>query len=94
MLAGRPAFARATLTDTLAAIVEREPDWSACRTTRRPVSSDCCRRCLEKDRRQRLRDIGDADADLMDVTEDRGAGPRSLVPVASRARGRRDRHRS
>ena len=27
MLAGRPAFARQTLTDTLAAVVEGEPDW-------------------------------------------------------------------
>ncbi len=29
MLAGRVAFARATATDTLAAILEREPDWTA-----------------------------------------------------------------
>jgi len=29
MLAGRPAFARQTLTDTLAAVVEGEPDWGA-----------------------------------------------------------------
>ena len=32
MLAGRAAFARATLTDTLAAVVEGEPDWNAAAT--------------------------------------------------------------
>jgi eukaryotic-like serine/threonine-protein kinase len=29
MLAGRPAFGRETLTDTLVAVVEGDPDWSA-----------------------------------------------------------------
>ena len=80
MLTGRAAFARATFTDTLAAILEREPDWSALpHGTPRGIER-LLRRCLEKDRRQRLRDIGDADADLMDVAE--AARPRSLVPMA------------
>ena len=35
MLTGRAAFARETLTDTLAAIVEREPDWTALPTLHR-----------------------------------------------------------
>ena len=63
MLAGRPAFARATLTDTLAAIVEREPDWTALPPDTPPGVERLLRRCLEKDRRQRLRDIGDADTE-------------------------------
>jgi Tol biopolymer transport system component len=63
MLAGRPAFARATLTDTLAAIVEREPDWSALPGTTPPGLVRLLKRCLDKDRRRRLRDIGDADAE-------------------------------
>jgi serine/threonine protein kinase len=29
MLTGRMAFARPTLSDTLAAVLERDPDWSA-----------------------------------------------------------------
>ena len=60
MLAGRAAFARATLTDTLAAVVEGEPDWNALpRDTPRGVER-LIRQCLEKDQRKRLRDIGDA----------------------------------
>ena len=60
MLAGRAAFARATLTDTLAAVVEGEPDWNGLpRDTPRGVER-LLRQCLEKDHRKRLRDIGDA----------------------------------
>jgi serine/threonine protein kinase len=41
MLAGRAAFARDTVTDTLAAIVEREPDWAALSSATPPGA---CRR--------------------------------------------------
>ena len=50
MLTGRRAFAGATMTDTLAAILDREPDWTApagCDT--RSPRDVCCTRCLEKD---------------------------------------------
>ena len=63
MLAGRPAFARATLTDTLAAIVQHEPDWTALPGTTPPGLERLLKRCLDKDRRRRLRDIGDADTE-------------------------------
>ncbi len=60
MVAGRTAFARATLTDTLAAVVEGEPDWNGLpQDTPRGVER-LIRQCLEKDHRKRLRDIGDA----------------------------------
>ena len=36
MLAGRPAFGRETASDTIAAVLEREPDWSALPRTRAP----------------------------------------------------------
>ena len=35
MLTGRAVFARDTLSDTIAAILEHAPDWSLCRVTRR-----------------------------------------------------------
>jgi hypothetical protein len=67
MLAGHSAFSRDTTTDTLAAIVESEPDWSALpRDTPAPVVR-LLRRCLEKDSTKRLRDIGDGRAELDDV---------------------------
>jgi serine/threonine protein kinase len=42
MLTGRPAFDGATVSDTIAAILEREPDWAACRLLCRRHSSDYC----------------------------------------------------
>jgi serine/threonine-protein kinase len=59
MLCGRAAFAGETFTDTLAAVVSREPEWTALpegtTSTVRTVLS-CC---LEKDPKRRLRDIAD-----------------------------------
>ena len=62
MLAGRPAFGGDTLSDTIAAIIEREPDWSALPKTTTPAVKRLIERCLQKDPKRRLRDIGDARA--------------------------------
>ena len=64
MLSGRVTFAGDTTSDTIAAILEREPAWDVLpRSTPRPLLR-LLRRCLEKDPRQRLRDIGDARIEL------------------------------
>ena len=55
MLAGRPLFAGPTISDTLAAVLNREPDLAAIPAQLRPVID----RCLRKDTRRRWRDIGD-----------------------------------
>jgi eukaryotic-like serine/threonine-protein kinase len=57
MLTGRQLFTGETVTETLAAILKGEPDWQAL-----PAGSPIglLRRCLEKDPKRRLRDIGDA----------------------------------
>ena len=49
MLAGRPAFLRETLSDTIAAILEREPDWSALRVDTPAPLKSLMRRLVEKD---------------------------------------------
>ena len=59
MLTARRAFAGATLSDTLAAVLTSEPDWSALPLAPAPVTT-LIRRCLEKDTKRRLRDISDA----------------------------------
>ena len=60
MLTARPAFRGETVSDTIAAILEREPDWSAA-PAQTPLSiRRLLQRCLEKDPKRRLRDIGDA----------------------------------
>ena len=56
MLAGKQAFHGETTTDILAAVLKEEPDWSRIPAPVQPL----LRRCLVKDRKQRLRDIGDA----------------------------------
>jgi len=61
MLTGRSPFTRATVPDTMAAVLEHEPDWAAIPdSTPEPVMR-ALRACLEKDARRRLRDLGDWD---------------------------------
>jgi eukaryotic-like serine/threonine-protein kinase len=74
MLTGRPAFARETVSDTIASTLEREPDWSQLPTETPDALRTLLRRCLTKDRRLRLRDIGDARPDL-----DEAAAPASAA---------------
>jgi serine/threonine protein kinase len=64
MLSGRPAFARDTLSDTLAAVLEREPDWTALPRALSPRVTHLLARCLAKDGRRRIRDIGDVQMEL------------------------------
>lgn len=59
MLTGVPAFSRETVTDTLSAITRDEPDW-AVHPNIPPHINRLLRRCLDKDPRTRLRDIGEA----------------------------------
>jgi eukaryotic-like serine/threonine-protein kinase len=66
MLTGRRAFAGGTMSDTIAAILQAEPDWSALPASLPPDIARLLRRCLEKDLRGRLRDIGNTRIDLDD----------------------------
>jgi eukaryotic-like serine/threonine-protein kinase len=59
MLTGRPVFDRATFSDTVAAIIEREPDWSALPANLSPTLNIYLRRCLQRDPRERIHDIAD-----------------------------------
>jgi hypothetical protein len=64
MLTGRHPFISGSTTDTLAAVLRATPDWDALpRKTPEPVIR-LLQRCLEKDPRARLRDIGDARLDI------------------------------
>jgi Tol biopolymer transport system component len=69
MLAGRPAFGGETSPDTIAAILEHEADWSALPAETPPSIRRLIQRCLEKDPKRRLRDIGDARADIDEALE-------------------------
>jgi WD40 repeat protein/predicted Ser/Thr protein kinase len=63
-LTRRRTFAGETMTEVLAAVLERTPDWGALPASV-PENVKCLlRRCLTKDRHSRLRDIGDARIEL------------------------------
>ena len=67
MLTGHRAFAGETFSDTIVAILEREPDWTRLPTGTPSAVRRLMQRCLEKDPRRRLRDIGDARHSIEDV---------------------------
>ncbi|HYB53368.1 MAG TPA: protein kinase, partial [Thermoanaerobaculia bacterium] len=64
MLTGRRCFDGETVSDTLAAVLMKEPDWSALPAAVSPGVRELLRRCLRRDAKQRLRDIGDARVEL------------------------------
>ncbi|MEM0984199.1 MAG: protein kinase [Planctomycetota bacterium] len=66
-LAGSRAFGGETPMDAIVAVLEREPPWSRLppQTPERVI--DLIQRCLEKDDKRRLRDIGDARIELDDA---------------------------
>ena len=59
MLTGRQAFGGATVSDSIAGILGRDPDWGALPPATPPAMRRLLRRCLEKDSQRRLRDIGE-----------------------------------
>ena len=77
MLTGRVAFAGDTLSDTIVAILDREPEWSALPTATPAPIRRLLLRCLDKDTKRRLRDIGDVRTELDDVL----SGAITLAPA-------------
>jgi len=65
-LTGKQPFPGETVTDILARILEREPDWNLLPAATSPGLRMVLKRCLEKDVRRRWRDMGDVGALLED----------------------------
>jgi eukaryotic-like serine/threonine-protein kinase len=59
MLAGRRTFEAEDVSETLAAVLMKEPDWTALPATTSTTVVAVLRRCLQKDPKRRIRDIGD-----------------------------------
>ncbi len=66
LLSGRRTFVGDSAVQILNAVIEREPDWSAIAHVP-PALQKLVRRCLQKDPRRRLRDIGDARLEIDDA---------------------------
>ena len=75
MLAGRRAFAGETTSDILASVLKSDPDWSALPASAPPSIVRLLRRCLTKDRKQRLQSIGEARILLEAPSDDGAAAP-------------------
>jgi eukaryotic-like serine/threonine-protein kinase len=70
MLTGRMAFRGEAVTDTLAAVIRADPDWSVLPTSTPHAVRALVRRCLHKDPRQRLQAIGEARIQCEEVRSD------------------------
>jgi serine/threonine protein kinase len=71
MLTGERLFPGETMTDVLASVVMREPDWEKLPADTPSSLRRLLRRCLEKDPRRRLRDAADARMEI----EEAQSGP-------------------
>src|SRR5216683_2369798 len=60
LLTGKEAFRGETVSDTIAAVLGREPDWRALPSATPAKIRNLLQRCLQKDSQRRQRDIGDA----------------------------------
>src|SRR5881396_2147889 len=74
-LTGRQAFAAETASDTIAAILGRDPDWQALPQATPASIRVLLRRCLQKDATRRLRDIGDARIEIEEALDPSRAIP-------------------
>ncbi|MCG6927029.1 MAG: serine/threonine-protein kinase [Acidobacteria bacterium] len=92
MLTGRALFTGETVTDVIAQVVTREPDLDALPRATPSAVRRMIARCLRRDPRTRLPDMGAARLDLQDVRAGRGdaADAAEGLPEAAEAqRGRR-----
>ncbi|PYR73349.1 MAG: hypothetical protein DMF86_20735 [Acidobacteria bacterium] len=85
MLTGRAGFHGDTASDTIAAILGHEPDWSALPLETPPGVRRLLQRCLEKDVKRRLRDIGDARLEIEDALSEGVPSERAGGPEQTRA---------
>jgi len=84
MLSGKRAFEGESAAETLANVLKVDPDWSALPPATPASIRKLMRRCLVKDRKQRLQAIGEARIVLQATPEEisapAGASRRSIVP--------------
>ena len=81
MLTGQRLFTGKTVSHVLGAVLQVEPNWDTLPVPAPQALRKLLRRCLEKDRKRRLRDIGDA---LTELDEALTTQPTSETTIAAR----------
>lgn len=84
-LAGAPPFRGETATDTIAYILEREPDWNLLPGDTPARIRELLWRCLQKDPKRRLRDIGEAWFGLQEHQSSSVTAPLTPPPTSARS---------
>jgi serine/threonine protein kinase/Tol biopolymer transport system component len=84
-LTGRRAFKGETVSDTLAAVLEREVNWEALPADTPAIVRSLVRRCLQKNKDNRLHDIADARIEIEEVLAEPET-PEPPAPAAVHAR--------
>ena len=79
MLTGRRAFGGSNLSDVLASVIKTDPDWATLPGDTLPRIRQLLRACLQKDLKQRVRDIGDVLLVLDGAFETRNPAPATTV---------------
>jgi len=77
LLTGKRTFSGKTITETLGAIIHKEPDWKALPSTTPWRIQELLRRCLTKDAHDRLRDIGNVRIEIRLALEE----PTTVSPI-------------
>ncbi len=81
MLTGRRAFAGDDVTDVLASVLAREPEWARLPASLSPGLGSCLRRCLHKEPKQRFGDMQSVRLALEGAFETIAAAPMVSAPT-------------
>jgi len=86
MLTGQRVFKGDEMSDVLAAVLRQDIDWSALPGDTPPRLRRLVERCLERDARQRLRDIGEARVEIGKIERGDADSVPAAPPVAAPSR--------
>lgn len=82
MLVGKTVFPGETVTDSLGATLHKEPNWDDLPEDTPPTIMLLLRKCLAKDRKRRLQDIGDARIEIEQAIDDPSSTSLGLAAFA------------
>jgi serine/threonine-protein kinase len=84
MLTGKPMFSGETASETMAQVMLKDPDWDVLPSNTPTRLRDLLRRCLVKDPRNRIRDMGDVRLELESIAANPGTLPERDTPLQNR----------